>query len=97
MRELLIGRERVRHEQHVRALNAGVFLTRAGVAEQDARRARRHGIRREILAVEPLALERDEECARLDLARIRHDRGECGHALVAHGGDGLRRLDDLLN
>ena len=72
VRELLIGRERVRRDEH-RRLEAGQLLLRAARADHDAARTLLDRIAHEILAVEALALEGEEQDSRRDLARIRHD------------------------
>jgi len=72
VRELLIGRERVRRNEH-RRLEAGQLLLRTARADHDAARTLLDRIAHEILAVEALALEGEEQDSRRDLARIRHD------------------------
>ena len=87
MRELLIGLERIGHAEDIGVFHRRVLLFRARLRNNDAPGALLCGLGGEVLAVKTFTLERDEEHARLDLARIRHHIGKGGN-----GWRSFRRL-----
>ena len=92
MRELLIGMERIGNSENVRARDGAVFLGRALAAHEHALCAFFHGFGRKIFAIEALALQRDEEHAFADFARIGDD--VCERTDFRLGMSGFRLCGD---